>query len=108
MIQNTTSATPRLDWLRSHLILALQELQGWVDSLGGIAAFIDPQGLNDWDIWSFWVEWDTDSLELRLVPALDSNLKLIPGRKRPLNTSSQRGDSSTTTMAWHSMSLRMS
>ena len=85
MIQDTTSATPRLDWLRSHLILALQGLQGWVHSLGGIAAFIDPQGLNDWDIWSFWVEWDTDSLELRLVPAMDSNLKLIPGRKRPDN-----------------------
>ncbi len=31
MIQDTTSATPRLDWLRNHLILALQELQGWVD-----------------------------------------------------------------------------
>ena len=31
MIHNTTSATPRLDWLRSHLVLALQELQGWVD-----------------------------------------------------------------------------
>lgn len=60
MIQDTTSATPRLDWLRSHLVLALQELQRWV-------------------------EWDTDSLELRLVPALDSNLKLIPGRKRPDN-----------------------
>lgn len=85
MIQDTTSATPRLDWLRIHLVLALQELQGWVDSPQGIAAFIDPQSLNDWDIWSFWVEWDTDSLELRLVPALNSNLKLIPGRKRPDN-----------------------
>lgn len=85
MIQDTASATPRLDWLRSHLTLALQELQDGVDSPQGIAAFIDPQGLNDWDIWSFWVEWDTDSLELRLVPALDSNLKLIPGRKRPDN-----------------------
>lgn len=31
MIHNTTSATPRLDWVRSHLVLALQELQGWVD-----------------------------------------------------------------------------
>ena len=85
MIQDTASATPRLDWLRSHLVLALQELQGWVDSPQGIAAFIDPQDLNDLDIWSFWVEWDIDSLELRLVPALDSNLKLIPGRKRPDN-----------------------
>ena len=85
MIQDTASATPRLDWLRSHLVLALQELQGWVDSPQGIAAFIDPQDLNDLDIWSFWVEWDTDSLELRLVPALDSNLKLIPGCKRPNN-----------------------
>ena len=83
MIHNTTSATPRLDWLRSHLVLALQELQGWVDSSQGIAAFIDPQGLNDRDIWSFWVEWDTDSLELRLVHALDSNIKVIPGSKRP-------------------------
>ena len=50
MIQDTTSATTRLDWLRSHLVLALQELQGWLDSQDGIAAFIDPQDLNDLDI----------------------------------------------------------
>ena len=78
MIQDNTGATPRLDWLRSHLLLALQELQDWVDSLDGIAGLGDPKEVSYWDIWSLWVEWDTDSLELRLVPALDSNLKLIP------------------------------
>ena len=72
MIQDTTSATPRLDWLRANLVLALQEIQDGVNSSQGIAAFIDPQGLNDWDIWSFWVEWDTDSLELhQWAPAAD-------------------------------------
>lgn len=83
MIQHTTSATPRLDWLRANLVLALQELQDVADSSGGIASAYNPQELSDWDIWSFWVEWDTDNLELRLVPALDSNLKLIPGHERP-------------------------
>jgi hypothetical protein len=81
MITHSTRATPRLDWLRSHLTLALQELQDGVDT-GGIEVFCDPQELSDWNIWSFWVEWDTDSLELRLVPALDSDLKLIPGHER--------------------------
>lgn len=83
MITDATSATPRLDWLRANLVLVLQELQDVADSSGGIEAMCNPQELSDWDIWSFWVEWDTDSLELRLVPALDSDLKFIPEHERP-------------------------
>lgn len=83
MITHSTSATPRLDWLRANLVLALQELQDVADRAGGIEAVCSPKELSDWDIWSFWVEWDTDSLELSLVPALDSDLKLIHGHERP-------------------------
>lgn len=83
MITHTTIATPRLDWLRANLVLALQDLQDVTDSSGGIEALCNHQELSDWEIWSFWVEWDADSLELRLVPALDSDLKLISGHKRP-------------------------
>ena len=43
MIQNTTSATPRLDEYRKQVFLGLQELQTMVDAAGGIEALFAPQ-----------------------------------------------------------------
>lgn len=43
MITHSTSATPRLDWLRANLVLALQELQDVADRAGGIGG-MQPEG----------------------------------------------------------------